>query len=276
LEIVDIGTIFEGDRIRWQFPQVGDAERPVEDARVKKIVGWGHSKYYDSPFLDFFEVDDKGDFGVQRAIALPLITHHNGRRVDRTYWAGRLPELDLLRQPSSNGKRETVAQLVMPLNEEDALAQLKTSTRKGLDEMSDSHRAHIEKWEPHVEAMGAEHVWASANRFSGRNGEGPVYAAIKRGSKDYAIVDYNTETQKKAKVLEDGFESSKTVMEAFKEYRAKAKAERGDDKAKKTPAKKAAAGKKAAASGSKKTTMTKGKTTSSSKKGPVRLTKPKK
>jgi hypothetical protein len=142
--------------------------------------------------------------------------------------------------------------------------------------MSDSHRAHIEKWEPHVEAMGAEHVWASANRFSGRNGEGPVYAAIKRGSNDYAIVDYNTETQKKAKVLEDGFESSKTVMEAFKEYRAKAKAERGDDKAKKTPAKKAAAGKKAAASGSKKTTTTKGKTTSSSKKGPVRLTKPKK
>ena len=276
MDVVEVGKIFPGDRIKWQFPRIGDAERPIEEAKIARVVGWGHSKYYDSPYVDFFEVSVGGELGTQRAIALPLITHYNGRRVDRRYWAGRLPELDLLRPPAPDSKRESVAQLRIPLNEEDALAtKLKTSTRKGLDEMSDSHRAHIEKWEPHVEAMGAEHVWASANRFSGRNGEGPVYAAIKVGSKDYKIVDYNTKTQKKAKVLADGFESSKTVMEAFKEYRALAKEERGEDKAKKTPAKKAPA-KKAAASGKKAPVKGSTKKTTSSKKTPTRLTRPKK
>lgn len=246
-EFIDIGSIHEGDRIKWQFPPIGKHDRPIYDARVEKIVGWGHSKTYDAPYVDFVEASTH----ARRAIALPFITHHNGRRADRKYWAGRLPELDLLRQPSSsNGKRVFAVQLRIPLNEEDALA-LKTSTRKSLDEMSESHRAHIEKWEPHVTAMGAEHVWASANRFAGKGGEGLVYALIKRGQKDYAIVDYNTETQKKAKVLADGFESSKTGLEAFKEYREMAKAERAASKPAKPAAKKAPATKKPAASAKK-------------------------
>jgi len=261
-EFVEIGSIHEGDRIKWQFPPVGPGvDRPEFSARVKRIVGWGHSKHYDAPYVDFYE---EGVGGTQRAVALPLITNHNGRRVDRRYWADKLPELDLLRQPSNNGTRGYAIQLRIPMNEEDALA-LKTSTRKSLDEMSESHRAHIEKWEPHVTAMGAEHVWASANRFAGRGGEGLVYAAIKRGSKDYAIVEYNTETKKKAKVLADGFESSKTVMEAFKEYRTMAKDERGANKPKK-----AAAAKKAAPKASAKKAPAKKPTK------PIRKTLPKK
>lgn len=266
MEFVEIGSIVEGDRIRWSFPQIGNEMPPVYSARVYKVHGWGHSVTYDAPYIDFFEFQTF----VRRAIALPFVTHHNGRRVDRRYWAGRLPQLDLLRQhSSSNGKGKilSAAQLRIPLTEEDALA-LKTSTRKSLDEMSESHRAHIEKWEPHVEAMGAEHVWASANRFAGRSGEGLVYAAVKRGSKDYAIVDYNTETKKKAKVLADGFESSKTVMEAFKEYRAMAKEERAASKPAKPAAKKTAAKRPAAKKAPAKKPTT--------KKKPVRKTVPKK
>ncbi len=200
---------------------MGDIEPITGKAQIGEVRSWGHSVTYDAPYVDFTEVA-----GPFRTVALPFITHHNGRRVDRKYWAGRLPRLDLLKWSGSNGDRAFgTQQLRMPLNEEDALA-LKTSTRKGLDEMSESHRKHIEKWEPHVEAMGAEHVWASANRFPERGGTGWVYAAIKRGSKDYAIVEYNTDTEKKAKVLDDGFESSKAVMEAFKEYRGLAKDER--------------------------------------------------
>ena len=232
---IDVDDLEAGDRITWQWSPLGDEEPPEHTARIKRIIKWGTTpNYQDAPYVDFYATE-----GMQRSVALPFITHHNGRRVDRRYWAEKLPGLKLHLQVSSNGSRASgVQQLRLPMNEEDALA-LKTSTRKGLDEMSESHRKHIEKWEPHVEAMGAEHVWASANRFSARGGTGLVYAAIKRGSKDYAIVEYNTETQKKAKVLDDGFESSKTVMEAFKEYRGLAKEQRTEDReARKASAKK--------------------------------------
>jgi hypothetical protein len=262
MEFVEIGSIKEGDRIKWQFPPVGDADRPIEEGKVQTLRGWGHSKTYDAPYVEF--VDQAT--GTFRAVGLPFITHVNGRRADRSYWSGRLPEL--VRQ--SNGKERVgyISQLTIPLNEEDALATaLKTSTRKSLDEMSDSHRLHIEKWEPHVDKLGAEHVWASANRFSGRGGDGPVYVALKRGSKDYAIVDYDTSKKQKAKVLEDGFESSTTLMEAFKAWRAKAKEERGDDKASKKPAGKTKAPAKGSKSAPKKGTT---------KKTPVRKGVPKK
>lgn len=238
MKYVDVGSIKEGDRIRWRFPSLNNDN----GGRVIRIIKWDHSSHYDAPYLDCY-VDLGDGHGQQRAIGLPFVTHLNGRSVDRKYWNGRLPGLDLLRQPINEIVRSGgIQQIRFPLNEEDALA-LKTSTRKGLDEMSDSHRAHIEKWEPHIEKLGAEHVWGSANRFSGRGGGGPVYVAIKRGQKDYAIVDYDTEKQTKAKVLEDGFESSKTLMESFKAYRAKAKEERQASK----PVKKAAEKKKPAA-----------------------------
>lgn len=224
---MDVGSIKQGDRISIQFPSWTRSQT----IKIEKLTKWGHSEHFDAPYVDFFN-DQK-----YYAVALPFITHLNGRRVNREYWNGRNANLQgLIRDEPLREERKkpiTVVQIRLPFNEEDDLAtSLKTSTRKGLDEMSDSHRAHIEKWEDHVEAMGAEHVWASTNRFAGRGGEGPVYAAIKRGSKDYAIVSYDTSTGKKAKVLVDGFESSKTLMEAFKEYREMAKEERGEDKPK--------------------------------------------
>lgn len=267
MEWIDIGSIKEGDRIRWQFPRIGNIERPIFAARVGRIVSWGHSNHYDAPYLDFFE---ESGSKVRRAVALPFIINHNGRRVDRNYWAGRLPSLDLLGQPSENGKvRVVIGQPKLPLTEEDALA-LKTSTRKSLDEMSQSHRDHIEKWEPFIGLLGAEHVWASANRYPGRNSTGPVFVAIKRGAKDYAIVEFDTGKKQKAKVVSDGFESSTTLMEAFKEYRAQAKAEREAAKPAKTT--KASTGK----SSSKKPAAKKPAAKKASVKKPTRKVAPRK
>lgn len=222
METIDVGSIKQGDRISFLYPTM-TVSRTL---RVEALVGYGHSTGFDAPYVDFFS-----EHHSQHAVALPFITHRNGRRVSQEYWSGRNPALVLNRgEQKAENKKIVVSQMRMPFNEEDDLANLKTSTRKSLDEMSESHRAHIEKWEPHITALGAEHVWASANRFGGRGGEGPVYVAAKRASKDYAILDYDTATKKKAKVLVDGFESSKTLLEAFKEYREMAKAQRQADK----------------------------------------------
>lgn len=113
------------------------------------------------------------------------------------------------------------------------LPKPKASTRKSLEEMSQSHREHIQKWDPHLENLKAVFVWVAVARISGRKVTGPHYVAIKRGSKDYAIVSYDTEKQIKVTpklVLVDGFETSAAMMEAFKEYRTKARAERAASK----------------------------------------------
>lgn len=126
----------------------------------------------------------------------------------------------------------------------------RTKTRKSLDEMSEAHRAHVEKWEPHLEQLRGEHVWAAVMRVPGRGIDGPCYVALKRGPKDYVIVDYDTEKQPPAtpkRILEDGFESSSAVMEAFKPYRAKAKEERNQARSDAKPAKKTASKPKAKA-----------------------------
>ncbi len=123
---------------------------------------------------------------------------------------------------------------------------LKTTTKKSLDAMSEAHRAKIERWEPMLTAIGAEHIWASSPRFRGR-GEGPFYLAVKAGSKDYRIVSFDTSKPTvKAKVLVKGVTSPKTILTQFGEYRLMAKAERGTAEkpvaksAPKTPAKAAA------------------------------------
>lgn len=116
-------------------------------------------------------------------------------------------------------------------------AQMRTSHRKSLDEMSQAHRDHIEKWEPHLEQLQGEGVWGFASRVPGRGALGPCYIALKRGPKDYMIVQYDTEKQTKvtpSKILEDGMETSTQLIEAFKPYRQKAKDERN---AIKSPAK---------------------------------------
>lgn len=109
------------------------------------------------------------------------------------------------------------------------MADLKTTTRKSLDEMSESHREHIERWEPHLEALRGEHVWAAVMRISGRGVTGPCYVALKRGSKDYVICDYDTDKKPDVtpkRVLAGPFDSSSTLMEEFKKFRAMAKEER--------------------------------------------------
>lgn len=243
MEVIEVDSLKVGDKIVWVYP-----DYPVEhNGTIVKLVRYAESKKYGVPYVEFFSREPMGN--ISRAVGLPYIIKRNGRRVDRKYWDNRKPELGLFR---TNGKATEEVQIQLLFEEED-LATLKTTTRKGLDEMSESHRAHIEKWEDHISTLGIEHVWASANRFAGRGGEGPVFIAAKRGSKDYVILDYNTETKKKPKVVADGFESSKTLMEAFKEYREQAKEERAESKPSKPKAAKAAANGKVA----KKTVMKK-------------------
>jgi hypothetical protein len=140
------------------------------------------------------------------------------------------------------------------------MAAKNTSTRKSLDDMSEAHRAHIEKWDPHLSALRGQHVWAAVSRTPGRGVEGPVYVAVKRGPKDYVIVDYDTAKMVKVtpkRVLADGFESSGALMEAFKEYRQMAKDARaaaGSTKPKAKPKANAKPTRKAPPKGAKKAT----------------------
>lgn len=102
---------------------------------------------------------------------------------------------------------------------------LTTTTKKSLDSMSEAHRAKIERWEPVLSLLGAQHVWASSPRFVGR-GDGPFYLAVKAGAKDYRIVSFDTSKSVKAKVLVKGITSPKEILRQFGEYRTMAKAER--------------------------------------------------
>jgi hypothetical protein len=261
VEVIDVDTIKEGDRLRWRF---ANQEREHSGVIVK-VRGYGHSKYYDAPYLDALVAKT----GVRtdatfHSLVFPIITHLNGRRVDRSQWSDQIGKDSVVQ---SNG----IVQISMPFSREDAiLASLTTKTRKSLDEMSESHREHIERWEPHIGKLGGEHVWASCNRFPGRGGDGPMYVALKRGAKDYVIVDYNTEKMVKPKVLADGFETSGQLMEAFKEYRQMAKEERA---AAKPASSKKASTKKTTAKSSTKKAPAKGTAKKAPAKKPVRRVK---
>lgn len=114
-------------------------------------------------------------------------------------------------------------------------------SRKSLSDMSDAHRDHVLFWEKHLDNLKAEFVWIAVSRFSERGGEGKHYVAIKRGDKDYAIVDYDTSNPKaitKRNVLDENMTSSTAMMETFKKYRQLARDERAESKPKKAPAKK--------------------------------------
>jgi hypothetical protein len=122
--------------------------------------------------------------------------------------------------------------------------ELTTTTKRSLDSMSNAHRDKILRWEPMLNLIGAEHVWASSPRTPSR-GEGPQYLAIKAGSKDYRIVSFDSSKTVKAKVLVKGITSPKVLLEQFGEYRTMAKTERDGIRAaakskSKAPAKKAA------------------------------------
>lgn len=106
-------------------------------------------------------------------------------------------------------------------------ATLRTTHKKALDAMSPAHRRWIERWEPMIEAIGAQHVWVSVPRFKGR-GDGPFFLGIKVGPRNYAIVEFDTSKKtQKSKTLVANIASPKTLLEQFGEYRAAARSERG-------------------------------------------------
>lgn len=235
MEVPSPAQIVEGDRLKWRFPDNGLRD----DCTVSAVHSFDEEGV--SVYVDFMmKKGSEKPIGVyMRHVKIDWLTHWNGKRldqakaIDRKHEDGRhgeVKEVDLTQEAGAK-------QVRFQGGEEPEMAksngELKTSTRKSLDEMSESHRQHIEKWEPHLEQLKAEHVWAAVSRVPGRGVDGPMYVAIKRGAKDYAIVDYDTEKQVKVtpkRVLEDGFESSTALMEAFKPYRVKAKEERNASK----------------------------------------------
>ncbi len=101
---------------------------------------------------------------------------------------------------------------------------LRTTTKKSLGEMSDAHRRHIERWEPFLESIEAQHVWAATPRFPGR-GAGPFFLAVKNGPRDYGIIEFDTSNEERVE-LSTGVTSPKTILEDFRPYRVTAKEER--------------------------------------------------
>ncbi len=101
---------------------------------------------------------------------------------------------------------------------------LRTTTKKSLGEMSDAHRRHIERWEPFLEAIEAQHVWAATPRFPGR-GVGPFYLAVKNGPRNYGIIEFDTSNEERVE-LTTGVTSPKTILEDFRPYRVTAKEQR--------------------------------------------------
>jgi len=249
--------ITEGDRLRWRFPSTGVADSATV-VTIKSTCEEGMSAY-----VEPMQLVGRPIVGVYlRNIKLDWLTHYNGRRLDQENGSRHEEEksVDFSNEAGSDqfrfllgeepematkakaGKKATTKKAVKPKAD-----TMRTSHRKSLDEMSEAHRAHIEKWEPHLESLRGEGVWGFASRVPGRGALGPCFIALKRGPKDYAVVEYNTEKMTKvtpSKVLEDGIETSTGLLEAFKPYRLQAKEERN---AAKSPAKPAPKPKKKAA-----------------------------
>lgn len=225
----EVGQIEVDDRLKWRYPN-----GTLGEARVLAVRGYPEGSEA-GPGVSFIDTAHKA-----RDVAFAWITHWRGRK---------LPTMKTTTGISSVVTNPE-AQLDLTLTKEESKVATKKKaapkgqpqmkSRKSLDEMSESHRAHVEKWTPHVENLKAVFVWTAVSCIPGRGVEGPYFVAIKRGDKDYAIVEYNTQTQRVNKILDDGFETSSAMMEAFKEWRKVAKerraAVRGTAKAKR-PAK---------------------------------------
>ena len=232
--------IAEGDRLKFRIPMSGESIS-VNVYGVYRVGPEGVEVY-----TDYYRQHGRRIPTFLRNIRTEWITHQNGQKVglthkQRTIRSRVTQEAPELAQAGQSG-------------EEDAMVKLRTTTRKSLDDMSEAHRKHIEKWEPHLEALRGEHVWAAVSRTPGRGTLGPVYVALKRSAKDYIIADYDTEKRTPvtpSRVLSE-YGSSSELLTAFREFRQKAKDERAQclkdaakSKPKKTAPKKAAA-KKAA------------------------------
>lgn len=101
---------------------------------------------------------------------------------------------------------------------------LATTTKKSLDSMSEAHRRHIERWEPFLASIEAQHVWAATPRFPGR-GAGPFFLAVKNGPRNYGIIEFDTSTEERVELATE-VSSPKTILEDFRPYRVTAKKER--------------------------------------------------
>ena len=246
METPSAEQITEGDHLRWVFPSTGVADSATV-VQIKEVHEEGISAY-----VDHMQLSGRPATGVYiRHIRLDWLTHYNRRRLDQA--RSRHEEEKSVDSDIEAGSE----QFRFLLGEEPEMARkakatkkatktakpksdgMLTSHRKSLDEMSEAHRAHIEKWEPHLESLRGEGVWGFASRVPGRGTLGPCFIAVKRGAKDYAIVAYDTEKMYKITpkfVLEDGIESSTALLEAFKPYRLTAKEERNAAKAPAKPA----------------------------------------
>lgn len=220
-----------GDRLKWRFPNGVTGECTVEG--IRRTHEEGIELYTES----FLHPDGTRTPVLLRALKIEWLTKRNERKLQSS--GGRTKKVD-----SAPRTREAEPFSFRSTGEKE---MADTRKRKSLDDMSVAHRNHIEKWEPHLEALRGEHVWAAVMRVPGRGATGPCYVALKRGAKDYVIVDYDTEKQINVtpkRVLEDGFESSGSLMETFKTYRQKARDERKAagpaTKASKPPKRKAA------------------------------------
>ena len=231
----DPTAVVEGDSLRYVMPTTGSSMSvTVYGIRNQSVEGI-------EIYTDYMRRNDGRAPVFLRRVKSSWVTHRNRLRITH--------------QSASNVSRQKPKQLSILLHTEAGHQTVSTTekeaimaNRKSLDEMSEAHRSHIEKWEPHLEALQGEHVWAAVNRTPGRGVTGPVYVALKRAAKDYAVVDYDTEKRfdvTAKRILADGFESSSALMEAFKAYRQMAKTERLEAREAKKPAAKKTAAKPA-------------------------------
>lgn len=271
--------ITEGKRLRWT-----NSLGTKGEARVVRVKGFSESPSL-GPVVTFFSDHIGERAAYENNIALSHITHIGNKRVRKAEGTG-------LTSPPADGSEAAQASLMT--GEEDPTMAMKG--RKSLDELSEAQRAHVEFWTPHAAKMKVDYVWVAVSRYPQRGTDGPHYVAVKKGDKDYRIVSYDTSKLKvksyRMTVVEDGFETSTAMMQAFKQWRVTARAEReaargkpakGGKKrapakkaaAKKAPAKRKAPAKKAAPkkAAPKKTSAAKKKVTVKRTAAPKRATK---
>jgi hypothetical protein len=207
--------IKEGDRLKWRFPDSGIPDECTVQSVISRTDD-GVSVYTDHVRY----TDGRVRGAYTRHVLVDWLTHYNGRRLDQArisrHEEGKSVDFDQeaeVEQIHFTGKEPAMATKAKPKPKAEAKktagGEMLTSHRKSLDDMSEAHRAHIEKWEPHLVPLGGEGVWGFASLVPGRGATGPCYIALKRGPKDYAIVLYDTESMVKItpkRVEEDGIE----------------------------------------------------------------------
>lgn len=284
----EVHQLSEGDSIKWRLPNGVTDEATIGSFASRTEEGFA---FFDAKERAISSDGNGYTHSYRRCVKTDWLTHFRGRRLRPSPNQSRQPEEDGVEFDTSAPR-----QTVLGIGKEAQMATRKKTTRKpapkksaaktkaaagkvpagsrkSLDDMSESHRKHIEFWGPHQDNLRAEFVWIAIRRFPERSGDGLYYVAVKRGDKDYAIVSYDTSKPAKVtkrNVMDEGFETSSAMLEAFKEYRQLAKDERNEARAKANPPK-AKAKPKASPAAKKATAAAKKRTT---KKPPVRRKAP--